>query len=222
MGAGDAFPGKSFFDAVYEGRAPWDVGAPQPDLMRLIEEFPPRGRILDVGCGTGDLAIGLARTGRSVLAVDFAEAAIEVAWSRLGGLPPDLRSLVEFRIADALRVSAFAGEIESAADSGFFHLFDSATRVDLVADLARVLPRGGRYYMLGFSISLPAPDVPREVTEQEIATLLSREAGWVVKVVRPARFRTSGFEDVPAIAVCAERIAGPDWRSADRDRRPRR
>ena len=28
---------RTFFDTVYEGHAPWDIGAPQPDLMRLID-----------------------------------------------------------------------------------------------------------------------------------------------------------------------------------------
>lgn len=209
MNSGNAFPGKAFFDAVYAGQAPWDIGAPQPDLMRLIEEFPPRGRILELGCGTGDLAIGLARTGRSVLGIDFAEAAIEVARSRNRALPPAQRALVEFRVADGLHLSAFEGEIESVADSGFFHLFDAATRLDLAGELARTLPRGGRYYMLGFAVSLPAPDVPYEVTKEEAAVLFSREAGWVMRASRSARFRTRGFDEIPAIALCAERVAPP-------------
>ena len=32
---------RAFFDDVYRAPAPWDIGAAQPDLLRLIEEFPP-------------------------------------------------------------------------------------------------------------------------------------------------------------------------------------
>ena len=40
------------------------------------------GRVLDVGCGTGSLAILLAETGRVVVGVDPAEASLEVARSK--------------------------------------------------------------------------------------------------------------------------------------------
>lgn len=208
-GTDRAFPGKAFFDEVYVDRAPWDIGAPQPELMRLIEELPPAGRILDVGCGTGDLAIGLAAMGCPVLGIDFAEAAIDTARVRLRTLTPEGRSLVEFRIGDALQLSALSGEIESVADSGFFHLFDSHARQAFVRELALALPRGGRFYMLGFAVDLPAPDVPRQVTTEELEALFSREAGWTVRAMRPGRFRTRGFDDIPAIVLCAERITSP-------------
>jgi SAM-dependent methyltransferase len=203
----DPLPGRSFFDEVYRDRAPWDIEAPQPELMRLVEEFPPRGRILDVGCGTGDLAIGLAELGHAVLGVDFVPSAIEVARTRARALAADRQRLVEFRVGDALRLSRFAGEIGSVVDSGFFHLFDGPTRAELVGELAAVLRSGGRYLMLGFAITFPIPNSPRAVTPDEIAALFSKEGGWLVNAARAARFRTHGFDDVPAIAVCAQRLA---------------
>jgi ubiquinone/menaquinone biosynthesis C-methylase UbiE len=41
-------------------------------------------RVLDVGCGTGSLAILLAESGRTVVGVDPAEASLEVARSKDG------------------------------------------------------------------------------------------------------------------------------------------
>jgi hypothetical protein len=35
--------------------------------------------------------------------------------------------------------------------------------------------------------------------------LFSGERGWTQRASRPARFRTRGFDDVPALAFCAER-----------------
>lgn len=204
MSVDDGFPGKAFFDAVYEDPAPWDIGAPQPDLMHLIDTFPPTDPLLDVGCGTGDLAIGLARRGWSVIGVDFADLAIETARARSSALSPEEHARVTFHVGDALRPSAWSGRIGAVIDSGFYHLFDDATRRAFVGELARSLPPGGRYYMLGFAVSLPAPDVPREVTAEEVRALFSEEQGWTVRALHTARFATAGFDDVPALALCAE------------------
>ena len=45
------------------------------------------GRVLDVGCGTGNLAILLASTGRTVVGVDPAAASLDVARSKDGAAP---------------------------------------------------------------------------------------------------------------------------------------
>ena len=201
------FPDESFFDAVYHGSAPWDIGAGQPDLLDLIEKFPPSGRVLDLGCGTGDLAIELARRGIAVLGIDFVPAAIEVARARAAALPPQSSRLLELAVGDGLRPSAYAGTIGAVVDSGFYHLFEAEPRRALVDELSRALPAGGRYYMLGFAIEIPAPDVPLQVTAQEIERLFAPEAGWVTRELRAARFLTTGFDAIPALAVCAERTA---------------
>ena len=185
---------------------PWDIGAAQPDLVQLIEQFPPRSRVLDLGCGTGDLVIELARAGWSMIGIDFVPAAIEVARSRAATLPPEQRSLVQFKIADAFDLHDFEGEVDSVVDSGFFHLFRSETRRRLVRELSHLIPVGGRYFLLGFAISLPANDVPREVTTEEIDRLFNEQTGWVIRASRPARFLTIGLDEVPAIAVRAERL----------------
>src|SRR5690606_16056926 len=113
---------RAFFDNVYEGPAPWDVGAPQPALIELIREFRPEGRVLDLGCGTGDLAIALAEQGCDVLGIDFVEAAITEARRRAEQLPDEVRSRVEFAVADALHPSRLQQRFGAITDCGFFHL----------------------------------------------------------------------------------------------------
>jgi ubiquinone/menaquinone biosynthesis C-methylase UbiE len=51
--------------------------------LRIADEFDAR-HVLDVGCGTGALAILLARSGRQVTGVDPAAASLEVAMSKPG------------------------------------------------------------------------------------------------------------------------------------------
>ena len=55
-----------------------------PAYVAIADELGAR-RVLDVGCGTGSLAIRLAGTGRAVVGVDPAAASIDVARSKDGG-----------------------------------------------------------------------------------------------------------------------------------------
>jgi release factor glutamine methyltransferase len=62
------------------------------------------GTVVDVGTGSGAIALALASEGRfdRVIAVDISEDALAVARTNLEVIPPDRRSLVEFRAGDLL------------------------------------------------------------------------------------------------------------------------
>jgi SAM-dependent methyltransferase len=51
------------FDALHAGTRPWDTGRPQPAFVRLAEAGAIRGRVLDVGCGTGEQVLLAASLG---------------------------------------------------------------------------------------------------------------------------------------------------------------
>ncbi|HYD52865.1 MAG TPA: class I SAM-dependent methyltransferase [Gemmatimonadaceae bacterium] len=200
---------QAFFADVYRGPAPWDVGAAQPALETLLDALPPTGPVLDVGCGTGDLAIALARRGLPTLGVDFVPAAIAEAERRVAELPRADRERLAFRVDDALRPadlppSAWGPPFGAVVDSGFLHLFDDAARDAFVRELGDALAPGGRYYLLAFAVTFSGPNLPREVTEAEVRRRFAPGAGWRLLHCAPATFE-SRVAPVPAVVACAER-----------------
>src|ERR1700687_4973493 len=67
------------FDASYAGTPPWDIGRPQPAFLALAEAGAIRGRVLDVGCGTGEHALMAAGLGLESVGIDSAATAIAIA-----------------------------------------------------------------------------------------------------------------------------------------------
>jgi SAM-dependent methyltransferase len=198
-----------FFENVYREMPPWEVRAAQPDLSALLDELPPVGPALDVGCGTGDLAMALAGRGLRVLGIDIVQAAIEQARQKAGALPEDVAGRLEFRVADALRPSLLGTRFGTVVDSGFFHLFDQETRDRLADEVAASLLPGGRYYLLEFATEFPLPNTPLQVTEDELRARFTEEKGWRILAIRPAQFH-SRIAPVPAITACMERVGGGD------------
>lgn len=196
---------QSFFDNVYRDVPPWDIRGPQPALMELLRDFPPADPILDVGCGSGDHAIAIAREGHAVLGIDIVAAAIDQAREKAAALPATVAQRLDFETADALRPAALGRRFGAVVDSGFYHLFDPEVAAPYANELAAALVPGGRYYLLAFAVEFPIPNVPRAVTEDELRALFAAGGGWRILELRAAQFE-SRVAPVPAIAACMERL----------------
>src|SRR5436309_14727951 len=109
------------WDASYhDGPAPWDIGRPQPAIVRLTSEGGFAGAVLDADCGTGENGLYVASLGLSVLGVDVAETALAIARAKA-----DNRGIkVDFAAADAFQLERLARRFETVLDCGLFHTFD--------------------------------------------------------------------------------------------------
>src|SRR6476620_9815789 len=128
------------WDASYhDGLAPWDIGQPQPAIVRLASEGGFAGAVLDAGCGTGENALHVASLGLSVLGVDVAETALAIARQKA-----DDRGIeVEFAVADAFQLNLLGRVFDTGLDCGLFHSFDGEERRGYAASLASVTEHNG-------------------------------------------------------------------------------
>ncbi|HLK44590.1 MAG TPA: class I SAM-dependent methyltransferase, partial [Acidimicrobiales bacterium] len=159
-------------DAVYEQTPPWDVGHPQPALQALADEGVLAGRVLDVGCGTGEHALMAAALGLEATGIDVVPLAIELASRKATARGLDVR----FLVADALELEALGAQFDVVIDCALFHVFDDADRARFVDSLRHAVVRGGRYLMLCFSDAQPGDWGPRRVSRAEIESSFSQ--GW--------------------------------------------
>jgi ubiquinone/menaquinone biosynthesis C-methylase UbiE len=76
------------------------------DDMEMYRSFALQigGPVLELGCGTGRIALPLARDGYDVAAVDFSPAMLNVLRAKLVDEPPDVAARVEIIQADMRRL----------------------------------------------------------------------------------------------------------------------
>jgi SAM-dependent methyltransferase len=168
------------FDAAYEGTPPWDIGHPQPAFAELARTGALVGRVLDVGCGTGEHALLAAGLGLDATGIDFAPAAIRLAERKARERRLDAR----FLVADALELGAHADAYDTVLDCGLFHVFDDRDRARFVDSLGATVVPGGRYFMLCFSDRQPGDWGPRRVSRAEIHSSFAE--GWRVESIEVA------------------------------------
>lgn len=127
-----------------EGDLPWDTGVPDHHLVEVVERGGlPRGRLFEVGCGTGTNAVWLAAEGFTVLGVDVSPIAVDRAIRRRveAGLSEEA---CRFEVQDFLAAPPEADAFDAVYDRGVFHVFDDAAdRARYAAHVAHALRAGG-------------------------------------------------------------------------------
>ena len=182
-------PDRSSFEALYAGKAPWDIDKPQPTFVAVADRI--RGAVLDAGCGTGEHALFFTRRGCKVTGIDFLEVPIERARRKAAdrGLP------VTFLVKDALTLKDWQERFDNVIDCGLFHVFSDDDRRRYVEGLATVLKPGGRVFLLCFSDAEPGEQGPRRVSRKELQDAFA--TGWKIESIEPVQIEVRpDFKDM--------------------------
>ncbi len=186
----------------YEAKR-WGAGSLRPrpwymnglKLRYLLEDLAPvHGRVLDVGCGAGQVAkaVKRERPDLSVLACDVSRAAIAAASASPEG--------VDFRSALADRLPYDDAEFD------FVWILDVLEHVDqpeaVLREVARVLKPGG-----GFHIVLPLEGQPRTLYR-----LVRCGTRWTAKLRHAGHVQIFSAERFRAMAAsCGLRVTRTRW-----------
>ncbi|AGZ41440.1 class I SAM-dependent methyltransferase [Actinoplanes friuliensis] len=142
----------SDYDAIYRaGPPPWDIGVPQPAIAAVLDDRVRGPKVLDIGCGTGTLAIDLARRGYEVTAVDISGVAIDEARSRAAAAGVT----VHFGVQDATALDLPSAPFDSVFDSGLLHSLNrhGGSEVDdYLAQLPDLAAPGATVFVLAVSL----------------------------------------------------------------------
>jgi glutathione S-transferase len=180
-------PSRERFLNAYDGTTPppWDIGKAQDDLVAVFDEIAIAGSALDLGCGTGENVLALAKRGVEAWGLDATPAAIAAAENKR-----DARGLrATFLVGDALDLAPLGRTFDTVLDCGLFHVIDEEERRRYLGELTRVLRPGGRHLMLGFATNVSGRG-PRGYSTEELRAYFA--AGWREVFIRPTSFQAVG------------------------------
>lgn len=164
---------------------------------RVVELAAPRPDdvVVDLGAGTGLLALALAPRVENVVAVDLSEPMLERLDARAAA--DGVRNL--HTLAADLRRLPLADESATLVVSNYaFHHLDDAGKELALSEARRILRPGGRLVVcdMMFSLSLEARD--RRVVLEKVVAMLRRGPAGVVRILRNAGRVVAGRWEQPA------------------------
>jgi len=184
-------------------RPPWEIGRPQPTFLELSSAGSFRGRVLDVGCGTGEHVLLAAQLGLEATGIDRDPHALRAAEEKAAAR--DLTA--KFVRHDALQLAELGEAYDTVLDCALFHAFGDVDRAMYVNSLRGVTGPGGRLFILCYSDQQGGTVVvpPHRVTRGDIEAAFAD--GWRIDSILPTTIDvTIDPAGIPAWLLTATRI----------------
>jgi SAM-dependent methyltransferase len=161
---------------------PWDNKAPSESVMAWQTRGWVHGDVLDIGCGFGDNAVYLAKSGHSVTGLDISPTALITAERRAEDAGVD----VKFAVADSTKLDGYTDAFDTVIDSGLFHCLDDDGRRSYAAAAPRATRPDATLLLSCFSDANPVGEEPRPAVSEVTLRDILGGAGWNVVSLEPA------------------------------------
>ncbi|AVH63798.1 class I SAM-dependent methyltransferase [Nostoc sp. 'Peltigera membranacea cyanobiont' N6] len=124
----------------------WRISKIPPEVQDAVDSgwFSPGALVVDIGCGTGEIASWLAQQGFNVLGIDYSQAAIEKAKSLHG----EIQGKLEFKIVDICRQPLTSPGFNCLIDRGCFHIIPQVFSSDYLRTVASWCTPKARFLLL--------------------------------------------------------------------------
>lgn len=191
-------------DPNYEG---WSSGYAEDwlrswQLMIQKAAFPKQGKLLELGCGAGNLSIRFVQAGYEVVGVDIAPNAI--AWANENAAKVEVKAtFLEANVLDLAEIDDASFDI--ALDGRCFHCIIGSDRRRFLENIARILKPNGI-----LAINTMCNEVPksaywldnfdlrsRQTIHDGISTRYIGDSNDILQEIMQAGFRALDVEIVP-------------------------
>ncbi len=133
-----------------EGKAGWGGHESDYDLFKLNIESslvrskaPKNGRVLELGCGAGNLTLWMAQKGYEMFGVDITPTAIE--WAKEKNAVAEFKA--DFQLGDITDLNSYGDEsFDIVIDAHCLHWIYGEDRKKAYNSIFRILRKGGFYF----------------------------------------------------------------------------
>lgn len=182
------------------GRPPWSIGEPQPEIASLIDAGRIHGEVLDAGCGEAFTALRLAELGFTTVGLDQSATAVDLARAEAARLG---LANASFEVADISDFTGYNHRFGTIVDCTLFHSMPVELREGYQRSIVAAAAPAASYFVLVFdSASMPTSGPLNSVSEDELRETVS--PFWVIDEIRPARIHAN----LPEEALAPLRDAG--------------
>lgn len=165
------------------------------EVAREIAAFRPRGRILDIGCGPGYLAIQIARL-REEMYIDGVDLSFKmVSLAGKNAIDHGVEKRVKFRVGNANALDCPEGHYDMVLSTGVLHSLREPVR--FFNECFRVLKPGGQAWIYDpAKITSGARKLPKDLGGRWAEAALFRAIILLAKLLRKENLSEAALHDL--------------------------